>query len=64
MENIIMNEKAINFLSKHPFLSCLTIITVAIAIGAAFANNVNYTELMTELIGIWVLAGIAYMLFG
>ena len=45
---------------KQPFLFCAVIVSCCIALGGAFASNVDYGILASELILLWIFIGIGY----
>lgn len=47
---------------KHPFLFCAMVITVAVAIGGAFAQNIDYNNLVSNIVGLWIAIGIGYLI--
>lgn len=46
--------------NKHPFLFCATVITVAIAIGGSFAQNVDYGSVVSNIVVLWICIGVGY----
>lgn len=50
----------IKIIENHPFLFFLTIATIAIAFGGAFASEVDYDNIAGGLIVLWLVVGAGY----